>query len=320
MVGIDDVGSATDAVDWASAEAATRGCPLQIVHCFPRRPLAGFGAVLSGRRRPTAHAAAEAALGTALAHAHAVASDLEVTVGARPGSPTRRLLDVAVGARLLVLGSRTRTGLRGLLGHSMSARVAARARCPVVIVAGDRFGGDPRGSPPPRVVVGIGSPAGTAAAAGFAFQAARQRGIPLLAVRAWTPDPPVDPEVDPGRSTLPEVLAGRTLQRALQPWRAEFGEVAVQTALVRAAPEQALITRSRGAALLVVGARGGRQPRAALGPVSHAALQHAQSPVAVIGPNTVVTTASGGAPRDHHAGRDARPEHRHAPRNHRRSP
>jgi nucleotide-binding universal stress UspA family protein len=39
VVGVDRAGSAEDAVDWATAEAATRGCRLRIVHAF-RPPLA----------------------------------------------------------------------------------------------------------------------------------------------------------------------------------------------------------------------------------------------------------------------------------------
>ncbi len=35
VVAVDDLGTAADAVDWASAEAATRQSPLRIVHAVP---------------------------------------------------------------------------------------------------------------------------------------------------------------------------------------------------------------------------------------------------------------------------------------------
>jgi len=34
VVGVDEAGSAEDAVDWATAEAAAQGCPLRVVHAF----------------------------------------------------------------------------------------------------------------------------------------------------------------------------------------------------------------------------------------------------------------------------------------------
>jgi Universal stress protein family len=53
VVGVDDAGSAGDAVDWAAAEAATRGCRLRIVHAFhpllPADPY-GVGSPIDGLR------------------------------------------------------------------------------------------------------------------------------------------------------------------------------------------------------------------------------------------------------------------------------
>jgi nucleotide-binding universal stress UspA family protein len=46
VVGVDDHGSAHDALDWATAEAAARGCPLRLVHAFqPPLPADPYGAV-----------------------------------------------------------------------------------------------------------------------------------------------------------------------------------------------------------------------------------------------------------------------------------
>ena len=84
------------------------------------------------------------------------------------------------------------------------------------------------------------------AAVGFAFQAACQRGVPLVAVHAWTPDPPGDLEAVTGPSALAEALAGRILDRALDRWRSAFATVSVHTALVRGEPAHALIASPTG--------------------------------------------------------------------------
>jgi nucleotide-binding universal stress UspA family protein len=50
------------------------------------------------------------------------------------GYPARRLLDVAADADLLVVGSRGRGGMVGMLLGSVSQNVVVNARCPVVVV------------------------------------------------------------------------------------------------------------------------------------------------------------------------------------------
>ena len=53
------------------------------------------------------------------------------------GYPTRMLLDAAADADLLVVGSRGRGGMVGMLLGSVSQHVVTHARCPVVIVRAD---------------------------------------------------------------------------------------------------------------------------------------------------------------------------------------
>jgi nucleotide-binding universal stress UspA family protein len=146
-------------------------------------------------------------------------------------------------------------------------------------------------------------------AVGFAFQAARQRGIPLTAVHAWTPDPPADLEAISGPPAMAEVLAGRTLERALDRWRSEFAGVPLVTTLVRGDPAHALVAASRGAALLVVGSRGRGHIRGTmLGSVSQSVLQHGHSPLAIIRQDSALTAQS---PVEH--GADPAPERDQAP-------
>lgn len=283
VVGVDHAGSAGDAVDWAAAEAATRGWPLRIVHAFhPLLPADPHGVGSPIDSLAAARTVAESVLRAHAARARGVASDLDVATRLLCGSAVRALLDEASRARLLVTGSRGLHGLRALLARSVSVQVAVRATCPVVVVRPGR--GEDRSGAPPRVVVGVDGSSACGPEIGFAFQAARQRGVPLAAVHAWAPDPPADLEAVCGPSTVAEAVARRRLERALERWHAQYPDVPVVTRLVRDDPARAIAVESRGAALVVVGSRGrGQLTGAVCGSVSQAVLRNGRGPVAVVG-------------------------------------
>jgi nucleotide-binding universal stress UspA family protein len=135
----------------------------------------------------------------------------------------------------------------------------------------------------PRVVVGV-DPTSSGAAVGFAFHAACQRGIPLIALSAFTPGAAGDITTIPGAPPASEAAAGRALEQALARWRAGFPTVPVIAKLVCADAAQALIAESPGAALLVVGSRRRVHLRGLRsGSVSQDVLRHAGCPVAVVG-------------------------------------
>lgn len=321
VVGIDAAGSSDGAVDWAAAEAAARGCPLRVVHAEHAAPPADpYGLLPPVEDLRIVRAGAEAVLRQAVARARAVASDVEVSASSRPAPPALALLDEARGACLLVLGSRARCGLRGLLTRSVAVQVSAHAPCPVVVVGVARRAGDPARSPA-RVVVGIDATGSCGSAVGFAFRAARRRGIPLVAVHAWTPDPMADLEAVAAPAAMAEGLGLRALERALGRRRSEFTDVPVHAALVRGAPGQALIAQSRGAALLVVGTRGrGQVLGTVLGSVSQTVLRHGDCPLAIIrhdGAPPARPPAAGR--REWWSGHDRSAGHRSAARNRRRS-
>ena len=107
VVGVDRAGSANDAVDWATAEAAARGCSLRIVHVF-RSPLAtdAYGLAMPIDSVTRTHTAAQLVLQAAVARARSVAPDTEVSARLLTGTTARVLLDQARDAQLLVLGGR----------------------------------------------------------------------------------------------------------------------------------------------------------------------------------------------------------------------
>ncbi|MBW0092176.1 universal stress protein [Pseudonocardia sp. KRD-184] len=277
VAGVDGSEAARRAVEWAAAEASRRGAPLRLVTAFAWASDHVVGHPGLGERyREEMEAVARRDL--AAAEALAAAAHVPVSTELRVGFPIGTLADEARHAQLLVLGSRGRGGVAGLLLGSVSAALATHAECPVVVVREEAPGA--AGGP---VVVGIdGSPESEAATA-FAFEAAAARGVPLVAVHSWTDlvfDPVAAPLLDwdaiaeSERAVLAERLAG---------WREKFPEVVVEREVVRDLPAHALVERSAAAQLLVVGSRGrGGAASLLLGSVSHGVLHRGRCPVAVV--------------------------------------
>jgi nucleotide-binding universal stress UspA family protein len=291
VVGVDGDDTADDALDWAAAEAATRGNLLRIVHAFrPPLPADPYALVPQINSFLPAATTAELVLQDAVIRAQSVASDIDVSTRLVRGSAARALIAETRqagtrGVALLVVGTHSRSGLRGRLVGSVSMHAATHASCPVVVVrpAGDTGVVSGVAGTLARVVVGVDQSLSCTPAVGFAFEAARQRGIPLTMMHAWSPDPPTDSGMVSGAGTLAQYFGRRTIEKALARWCNEFSDVPVVTELVCADPAQALVAESRGAALLVVGSQRRRHLLgAALGSVSQTVLHHAHCPIAIV--------------------------------------
>jgi nucleotide-binding universal stress UspA family protein len=272
------------AVDWAAAEAAARGCPLHVVHAERLRWTVDPSGLVPVADVSSCRLAAEDILRVAVRRARAVAPDVEVSGEAMFGSTVPLVLAQGRRAQLLVVGSPTgrfARGPRGLRAFPVSHAIVRRAECPVAIVRPLQSG--PHAEPPPRVVVGVAGSGACAAVLDVAFRAAAQRGLPVTAVHAWIRDAPDDHEVVCGPSRAAEKRASRTVDRALEPWRCRFGDVPVETLLVHGDPASALVRESEGAALLVVGDRMHGPARGAFSAsVSRGVAQRARCPVVVV--------------------------------------
>jgi nucleotide-binding universal stress UspA family protein len=234
--------------------------------------------------------AADEVVQMAVNRAVSVVPDLEVSAEVLAGPTVGSLVRAGSGARLLVLGHHGphRGALRGLLPLSVCGRVAAHARCPVVVVK--RLPGRLGEGMPPRVVVGVDGTASSTAALGFAFRAAAQRDLPVTAVHAWTPDRPADLEAVSGPVAGSEARARAALDQGLAPWRHRFVDVAVEPRLICGDPAAALIRESEGAALIVVGSRGrGALRMGVFGSVSRRVALRARCPAVVVRPDETVT-------------------------------
>ncbi|MFE6667255.1 universal stress protein [Streptomyces sp. NPDC057697] len=282
VVGVDGSEGSLRALDWAAAEAARSGLPLRVVHASLWEHYEGMRPTFD-TDRPAEQVLAEHLVASAQERVQRLHSDVRVVAGVQPEDPVDVLVRESHEATLVVLGSRGRGRVAGMLLGSVSLALAGRAHCPVVVTPAAAPDAPPR---PGRVVVGIGDAPGPSAAARFALAQAVSRHGELIAVRAWrcpaheTADHPLlvgSPAAahrEKAEEHLEDVLA--VLERS--------GPGAdVHRSVVQGPVHQVLIEEADGAEILVVGAHrsgGHRGPR--LGPVDHSVLHYASCPVAVV--------------------------------------
>ncbi|MFV0532319.1 MAG: universal stress protein [Cumulibacter sp.] len=139
LVGDDGSPRASEALDYAAAEAARRGCALHVVRAWnvknavrPHDTAPGlipstheFGEAVRAHTLPRAKAAAER---------HGIAD--AVHVHALHGAATKTLLDLSHQCDVLVVGSQGLSGMTGRLLGSVANTVVREAGCPVIVVRG----------------------------------------------------------------------------------------------------------------------------------------------------------------------------------------
>ncbi|MFG2288310.1 universal stress protein [Streptomyces sp. NPDC048595] len=280
VVGVDGSDSALRALDWAVDEAARRKLPLDVLHASTWERFEGTA---QGSERPGEQVLAEGVVRSAAEQARCRNPDLKVGAQVVAEDAVTALLRAGLSASVLVLGSRGRGEIAGWLLGSVGMAVAARARCPVIVVRGDAAGmaGTHR-----CVLLGVGDPEKGAAAVRFAFEEAEVRGCLLKAVHAWhrpaheTADPPLLADQAQGYH---EKQAAARLDEALREAAGAHPSVPVRRTTVEGPTHKVLVHRAAAADLLVIGA-GHRHGHFGLplGRVAHTALCHADCPVAIV--------------------------------------
>lgn len=293
VVGYDGSPSSRRALDWALEEARLHDLPLEVVHAYevPVTPIP-LDADYAVPNAEAVRAVGEQVLAEGATYARARRPEARVSSRLVAAPASVSLIDAGEEAALLVVGTRGVGGFAELLLGSTAIQVAMHAACPTVVVGEPPAAGRPVGPDVGRVVVGIDGSATSSAAVELAFEEAALRGVGLTVVHAWEapffdrtagkgPALPADvveadlaPEVGEERAVLDEALTG---------WVDKYPEVDVRPVLVHEKPAAALVARSVGAELLVVGSRGrGGFANLLLGSVSHPVLHHAGCPVAVV--------------------------------------
>jgi nucleotide-binding universal stress UspA family protein len=271
LAGYDGSPGSEHALNWAAREARSRGIVLTVCHTWA----AGFAA-LPGEAAVVglAQQGGERVIADGLRHAKDLVGPGEVRPLLIGGQAAAVLCERSHDADIVVVGSRGRGGITGMLLGSVSWQVAAHAHCPVVVVRGHwRPAGDYAPGP---VVVGTDGSAASDAALGFGFEEAAFRGAPLLAVCALADAP--------GSLGSDRKLQGDAGQAIIRHEK-EHPEVAVLRQVAQGGARAALLAAARDAQLLVLGSRGrGGIPGMLLGSVSQALLHHAPCPVAVVHP------------------------------------
>ncbi|GAA1396555.1 universal stress protein [Pseudonocardia kongjuensis] len=135
VVGVDGSGLADAALGVAFAEARLRGAPLVALHAWSddvADPYVGLlvdsEATLAAERR---------LLDVALARWTGEFPDVEVRPEMVRDGAARALVAASAGARLVVVGSRGRGGIAGLLLGSVSRALLHHAHCPVLVARND---------------------------------------------------------------------------------------------------------------------------------------------------------------------------------------
>ncbi|WP_031506228.1 universal stress protein [Streptomyces megasporus] len=291
-VGVDGSGESLAAADWAAREALRREVPLRLVHVRepdPFTPPASF-ADPETREHWARRIPRDAANDLAARH-----PGLEIVTDQLTGHAAAVLTDVAKDAELLVIGTRGLGVVAGFLVGSVALSTVARVPCPVVLVragttdehARKEGVGDAADHGPYRdVVLGAELYRPSDELFAFAFDVAARRGAALRVVHGWNPPLVygIDPvAVDPRMATELAEESARTLRDALRPWRERHPDVEVRAEAVVGRPARLLLEAAKDASLVVVGRRKRRSPVGfRVGPITHAVMQHAPAPVAVV--------------------------------------
>jgi nucleotide-binding universal stress UspA family protein len=132
LVGLEDSPECLDAVGFAFAHAAARGLVLIAVHSWWVDP--SVLALTEGAAWSPVDDDDPVVVDTLLAPWASRYPQVTVQRVLARGRPADVLLDAAIGAELLVVGSRGRGGFTGLLLGSVSRHVLQHASCPVAVV------------------------------------------------------------------------------------------------------------------------------------------------------------------------------------------
>ena len=134
VVGIDGSDTAGHALDWALEAGRLHQARVEVVHAWTLPYGVGQPFVSVGFDSTPLEAAARRTLDAAVDAADTSGLPAPVTRTLAIGNPSAVLLEAAVDADLMVVGSRGLGGFKGLVLGSVSHHIAHHATCPVVVL------------------------------------------------------------------------------------------------------------------------------------------------------------------------------------------
>lgn len=284
VVGVDGSVEAGLALRWAAREARLLGADLTVVHVWqpldfavPAGPLSvpqiSFGDELEDD--------ASQMLEAALAGANDDLEGIKVGTQLLDGSVAGRLVELARSAELLVVGSRGRGAVRGLLLGSVSQQCAHHTPCPLVVVRKPAVtAGDERRT----IVVGVDGSPGSEAALHWALAEAKRRSVDVVALDAWSLPPTASMAYVPSASgDAIKDAATAALDDVVRRASGRYRGVTCEQVVVNGPPAVTLVEAAQQAAILVVGTRGrGGFAGLLLGSVSQHCAHHAPCPIVIV--------------------------------------
>ena len=280
VVGVDGSPASDAAVRWAAREAIMRMAPIKLIYVVA--PTLASSAMAPNH---TITQAEEDRARQVLSLARQTVEELagenqpDIHTERRYAGVVPTLVDASIDAQMVVVGNSGHAFRRQMLG-SVGAGLLHHANCPVTVVPEPESAQHGSRDDAP-VLVGIDGSTASDAVAGLAFDEASRRGVPLLALLAWS-DVGVFPILgmdwrtyrDEGAELLGERLAG---------WGERYPDVQVHRRLVCDVPDRWLVDESKNAQLVVLGS-GGRGGYAGMhwGSVTCAVVRSARVPVIVV--------------------------------------
>jgi nucleotide-binding universal stress UspA family protein len=276
VVGTDGSAHAAVAEAAAAADAQRRGLPLRLVYSFA--PLYGF-AGLDPTPPENVLEACQEIIDREIEGLREHYPDLEISGEVLVQDPAVALVKETESADILYVGARGLGAIRRFLLGSVSNKVAAYGKCPVVVVRHA-----PVNTHGP-VVVGMDPDDGSPAAVDFAYRQARARGVALRVIQARQHAAANVNRVPEGalREAIRSGVAGleSSGKEAFDNFDADYPDVHATLDVVSGHAVDALLAASEDASLLVVGNHG-RNALAMLGSVSSGVLHGGAAVVAVV--------------------------------------
>ncbi|MFC7340343.1 universal stress protein [Saccharopolyspora griseoalba] len=285
MAGFDGSEASRTAVRWAAQEASSRAAPLSLVHVLARPFEHSIPMRLPDQDHllDTLRSTISRELDALEQTCREIDTDLDIDKRIPFGDAADVLSELASDAQLMVLGGPLVGSRTDQLGITAAEVIARRAKAPIAVIRGE-----PDAPAQAPVVVGIDGSTVSDHAIGFAFEHASRHNRPLIGVHAWS-DSTFNPfhAGDDERRNRSRDHARELLTEWLTEWSQHYPDVQLQHAVGADQPAHALLEHAEGAALLVIGSHGrGPVRRTLLGSVSHAVVNQANCPVAILPAHT----------------------------------